>query len=93
MSSSYIKIYNKKFNILDTSILIKIKIYKTNYNQLGIIAFSKKINFTYSFIINELDINHIHEEIKKQFKKILAEKNKNEIVVFEMPNGELFISY
>ena len=88
-------IYNLKLNTSNLCIKINVKIYKINNEEIGIVAKSKKINFSYSFSVREIDIKSINKEIKKKFKSILKERNivSNKIVVFEMPDGELFISF
>ena len=97
MSSTYINIYKKRFHILGISINIKVKLYEINNNEIGIVASSKKLNFTFSFSTNQINYKEINKEIKEHFQKLLIERNEiskvNKIIVFEMPDGELFISY
>ena len=94
MSSSYINIYKKRFHILGISINIKVKLYEINNNEIGIVASSKKLNFTLSFSVNQINYKEINKEIKEHFQKLLMERNEiSKTIVFEMPNGEFFISY
>ena len=94
-SNRCFNIYNLNLNNSNLSIKINVKIYKINNEEIGIVAKCKKINFSYSFSVREVNIKSINKEIKKKFKSILKERNlvSNKIVVFEMPDGELFISF
>ena len=95
----YIKILYKDFNILGCDITTLIKVYRYDIYKIGIVAHSKKINFSYSFSLeNGAHQEKIDKEIIKMFEKTMKEKgyplkNNSNVIAFEMPAGEIFLSF